>query len=499
MPPFRGQGMCSGLKDAANLCWKVATALEVRGGAPGAVPRPPRARAPAPAPAPAALPPALEALLDSYVRERAPHLRATTAIALAIGPLAQLRRPAALRVGRNWLLWALSRFPATRPFLLEPFAPPRELEAGWLDLHAPGGRRAWGDAHAPRGAASAPRAALEAALEGVLDAALGCDGGGGGARRCGRGARGRPLEGWRSRESVVGRSLPCYTVELTNDGAALRLPLDDLLQPTRGARAPAAPLWHLIAAPSTSGTSAQAGHPLMALRAAREAGAGARGGALLSLLAGVQLLPVVGAPSRIARHATRCGGPRAARPPAQDARGAYVQAVYAPVRAAAAADAASAGAGAGAGGALFHGVGAGACACARARAGGACACTHTAAASGADVEAADSSGRLAAWFAAAAGDCAIVRPDRVVYGVYTREELPGALAQLRVLMDAAAGEPAAAEAEAMIQRRRAPAWPGALRALVAWLLRIAALLALAAGLQAALLVGPSWGVAQRAA
>ena len=92
-----------------------------------------------------------------------------------------------------------------------------------------------------------------------------------------------------------------------------------------------------------------------------------------------------------------------------------------------------------------------------------------------------------------------MRPDRVVYGVYTREELPGALAQLRALMDGAAGEPAAAEAAAMIQRRRAPAWPGALRALVAWLLRIAALLALAAGLQAALLVGPSWGVAQRAA
>ena len=57
-PPFAGQGMCSGLRDAANLAWKLA---EVIGG-----------RAP-------------DRLLDSYQPERMPNLRAVIDMAIMMG------------------------------------------------------------------------------------------------------------------------------------------------------------------------------------------------------------------------------------------------------------------------------------------------------------------------------------------------------------------------------------------------------------------------------
>lgn len=57
-PPFAGQGMCSGLRDAANLAWKLAAVL--------------REDAP-------------DSLLDSYQPERAPNLRATIDMAIMMG------------------------------------------------------------------------------------------------------------------------------------------------------------------------------------------------------------------------------------------------------------------------------------------------------------------------------------------------------------------------------------------------------------------------------
>jgi 2-polyprenyl-6-methoxyphenol hydroxylase-like FAD-dependent oxidoreductase len=58
MPPFAGQGLCAGLRDAANLAWKLDLVLAGR---------------------------ASQALLDSYESERAPHVRAMIDLSVALG------------------------------------------------------------------------------------------------------------------------------------------------------------------------------------------------------------------------------------------------------------------------------------------------------------------------------------------------------------------------------------------------------------------------------
>ena len=58
MPPFAGQGMCSGIRDAANLAWKIAAVVNGR---------------------------ANESILDSYQTEREPHVRAIIETAIAMG------------------------------------------------------------------------------------------------------------------------------------------------------------------------------------------------------------------------------------------------------------------------------------------------------------------------------------------------------------------------------------------------------------------------------
>ncbi len=59
-PPFMGQGMCAGIRDAANLAWKLAAVI--RDGAP-------------------------KALLDSYASERIPHVRDYVELAVRMGRL----------------------------------------------------------------------------------------------------------------------------------------------------------------------------------------------------------------------------------------------------------------------------------------------------------------------------------------------------------------------------------------------------------------------------
>jgi 3-(3-hydroxy-phenyl)propionate hydroxylase len=68
MPPFAGQGLCSGVRDAANLAWKLAAI--VKQGAP-------------------------DHLLDTYQPEREPHVRATTAMAIMMGRTVCITDPAA--------------------------------------------------------------------------------------------------------------------------------------------------------------------------------------------------------------------------------------------------------------------------------------------------------------------------------------------------------------------------------------------------------------------
>ncbi|MEN9506254.1 MAG: hypothetical protein RI958_2180, partial [Actinomycetota bacterium] len=68
MPPFMGQGMCSGVRDAANLAWKLAEVIATESaGDPSAT--------------------ASERLLDSYELERRPHVEAVTALSIQAGSL----------------------------------------------------------------------------------------------------------------------------------------------------------------------------------------------------------------------------------------------------------------------------------------------------------------------------------------------------------------------------------------------------------------------------
>ncbi|WDA40203.1 bifunctional 3-(3-hydroxy-phenyl)propionate/3-hydroxycinnamic acid hydroxylase MhpA [Erythrobacter sp. BLCC-B19] len=105
-PPFAGQGMCSGLRDAANLAWKLAAVT--RGEAEAA-------------------------LLDTYQPERGPHLRATIDMAVMMGRMVctTSRFGAALRDAKFALARALGKLPDGPP------AYP-SLTAGGLIAGSPG-------------------------------------------------------------------------------------------------------------------------------------------------------------------------------------------------------------------------------------------------------------------------------------------------------------------------------------------------------------------------
>ncbi len=155
-PPFLGQGLCAGIRDAANLAWKLARVATGR---------------------------APEALLESYQAERAPHARAYIETAIRLGGLINTRAMAA----------ALGDVPEDRPARMEsiapalggftaplgrPFAQPRLQDGTRLDdrvghrfavLLAPGLGAALSpavmDALAARGAVLVEDAALAPALD----------------------------------------------------------------------------------------------------------------------------------------------------------------------------------------------------------------------------------------------------------------------------------------------------------------------------------------------
>ena len=66
MPPFMGQGLCSGVRDAANIAWKIEAVLRGR---------------------------ASDALLDSYQAEREPHVRMITDMAVMMGKVVCTQDP----------------------------------------------------------------------------------------------------------------------------------------------------------------------------------------------------------------------------------------------------------------------------------------------------------------------------------------------------------------------------------------------------------------------
>ena len=96
-PPFLGQGMCAGIRDAANLAWKLEAVL--------------KGRAPA-------------ALLDTYESERAPHVRALIELAVRLGNIIQTTNPE-LAADRD------AKFRTGQPEIFE--LPPQMLGAGAFD------------------------------------------------------------------------------------------------------------------------------------------------------------------------------------------------------------------------------------------------------------------------------------------------------------------------------------------------------------------------------
>ncbi len=89
MPPWIGQGMASGVRDVANLCWKLAAVID------GELP---------------------DNVLDSYEQERQPHVRDTTKAAVNIGRIIT-ERNRALTTLRDPLIRGLMRTPGVGTFI----------------------------------------------------------------------------------------------------------------------------------------------------------------------------------------------------------------------------------------------------------------------------------------------------------------------------------------------------------------------------------------------
>ncbi|WP_055539556.1 FAD-dependent monooxygenase, partial [Streptomyces neyagawaensis] len=103
MPPFAGQGLNSGIRDAANLCWKISEVLAGRAG---------------------------DAMLDTYDSERRPHARAVIDLSVRLGRIVMTTsRPRALL--RDALVRTAMHIPPARRYLTEMrYRPDTRLRAG---------------------------------------------------------------------------------------------------------------------------------------------------------------------------------------------------------------------------------------------------------------------------------------------------------------------------------------------------------------------------------
>jgi 3-(3-hydroxy-phenyl)propionate hydroxylase len=105
MPPFAGQGLCSGLRDGFNLVWKLAAVL--KDGAP-------------------------DNLLDTYQPEREPHVRALIDSALLMGRTVCVLDPAQAAARDAMMLAARARGEAPPPL-----GAPRPFDAGFIAAGTP--------------------------------------------------------------------------------------------------------------------------------------------------------------------------------------------------------------------------------------------------------------------------------------------------------------------------------------------------------------------------
>ena len=105
MPPWIGQGMSAGVRDAANLCWKLAAVLN--GQAP-------------------------DSLLDSYQAERKPHVTEVTRRACLVGRIITERNRVIAGM-RNHVFRALTRVPGVNAGLLKlTWIPDARYEEGFF-------------------------------------------------------------------------------------------------------------------------------------------------------------------------------------------------------------------------------------------------------------------------------------------------------------------------------------------------------------------------------
>ncbi len=136
MPPFAGQGMCSGIRDAANLAWKLDLVLREGAG---------------------------DALLDTYTEERLTHLRSAIEQSVALGHVICVTDPAQA-AERDAAMIAGGASPET----VLPSIPPPVLGDGVV-FHRADGTRAPGSG----GTAFQPRIVDENGNAGLWDDVLG--------------------------------------------------------------------------------------------------------------------------------------------------------------------------------------------------------------------------------------------------------------------------------------------------------------------------------------
>ncbi|NNG22984.1 bifunctional 3-(3-hydroxy-phenyl)propionate/3-hydroxycinnamic acid hydroxylase [Telluria aromaticivorans] len=122
-PPFVGQGLVAGLRDVANLCWKLAWVVQDR---------------------------AAPAILDSYDAERRPHAKSIIQMALWMGRLVMPRNRLAA-FGVHGLMALLQAIPFTRSYFQDlKFTPPNRFRRG-LFRPGRGGSRLVRGAPLPQG------------------------------------------------------------------------------------------------------------------------------------------------------------------------------------------------------------------------------------------------------------------------------------------------------------------------------------------------------------